>query len=30
MKDSRHEAARWLKQAENDLQFGRVAVRSSP
>lgn len=27
MKDSRHEAARWLKQAENDLQFGRIAIR---
>jgi len=27
MRDSRAEAARWLRQAENDLAFGRVALR---
>ncbi len=26
-KDSRSEAARWLRQAENDLEFARLAVR---
>lgn len=26
MKDSRHEAERWLRQAENDLRFGAVAL----
>lgn len=27
MKDSPREAVRWLRQAENDLAFGRVALR---
>jgi len=27
MKDSRGEGLRWLRQAENDLAFGRLAVR---
>jgi HEPN domain-containing protein len=27
MKDSAGEAARWVRQAEHDLEFGRLAVR---
>jgi HEPN domain-containing protein len=27
MRDSRSEAERWLRQAENDLEFGRLALR---
>lgn len=27
MKDSHGEAVRWLRQAENDLEFGRLALR---
>ncbi|MCC6641403.1 MAG: HEPN domain-containing protein [Deltaproteobacteria bacterium] len=27
MRDSRAEAERWRRQAENDLEFGRIAVR---
>ncbi|MDX1385693.1 MAG: HEPN domain-containing protein [Thermoanaerobaculia bacterium] len=27
MKDSSAEARRWLRQAENDLEFGRLALR---
>lgn len=27
MRDSRAEAARWLRQAENDLAFGELALR---
>jgi HEPN domain-containing protein len=27
MNDSAHEAERWLRQAENDLTFGRIAQR---
>ncbi len=27
MKDSRSEAERWLRQAENDLEFARLALR---
>ncbi|MFZ5759489.1 MAG: HEPN domain-containing protein [Thermodesulfobacteriota bacterium] len=29
MKNSREEARRWLSQAENDLQFGQVALREA-
>ncbi len=27
MRDSRSDAERWLRQAENDLEFGRLALR---
>ena len=27
MRDSRNEAERWLRQAENDIDFGRLALR---
>jgi hypothetical protein len=27
MRDERGEAVRWLRQAENDLEFGKLALR---